>query len=58
MVIPKSKIDQAGIGERVPMSRMVPVIGDIKIYIEQLKQIYYDMGWSTDSSFVMAMYNA
>lgn len=56
--MPRSKTDQAGIGERVPMTRHIPIIGDIRDIVEWLKADYATLGWNLQKSFVLASYKA
>lgn len=58
LVVPRSKTDQAGQGERIPMTRHIPVIGDIRPVLIQLQEMQMAHGASSQADTVLTMYSA
>jgi hypothetical protein len=44
LVVPRSKTDQAGKGERIPLTRHIPVIGDIRHVLLDLRELQLSQG--------------
>lgn len=58
LTVPRSKTDQAGMGERIPLTRKLPNGEDIKTILDTLKDKYRSLGWDTHNITIMPTYDA